>query len=78
MAWVIEGNLYKTPSKFRNFHGRPAVIVCNCVNTSNFETHKSRYLQPKGSFFVFFVGFSIAKLLFSIKEWGKKVKLGQF
>ena len=50
----------------------------NCVNTSNFETHKSRYLRPKGSFFVLFVGFPIAKLLFSIKEWGKKVKLGQF
>ena len=39
---------------------------------------KIRYLQPKGSFFVLFVGFPIAKLLFSIKEWGKKVKLGQF
>ena len=35
-------------------------------------------LKPKGSFFVLFVGFPIAKLLFSIKEWGKKVKLGQF
>ena len=37
-----------------------------------------RYLQPKGSFFVLLVGFPIAKLLFSTKEWGKKVKLGQF
>ena len=26
MAWVIECNLCKTPSKFRNFHGRPTVI----------------------------------------------------
>ena len=50
----------------------------NCVNTSNFETHKSRYLQRKGSFFVLLVGFPIAKFRFSIKEWGKKVKLGQF
>ena len=46
----------------------------NCVNTSNFETHKSRYLQPKCSFFVLLVGFPIAKFLFSIKEWGQKVK----
>ena len=50
----------------------------NCANTFNFETHKSRYLQPKGSFFVLLVGFLIAKFPFSIKEWGKKVKLGQF
>ena len=27
LAWVIKGNLCKTPSKFRNFHCRPAVIV---------------------------------------------------
>ena len=40
--------------------------------------HKSRNLQPKGSFFVVLVGFPIAKLLMSIKEWSKKVKLGQF
>ena len=50
----------------------------NCVSTSNFKTHKSTYLQPKGSFFVLLVGFPIAKFLFPVKEWGKKVKLGQF
>ena len=44
----------------------------NCVNASNFETPKSRYLQPKGSFFVLLVGFPIAKLLFSTKEWCNK------
>ena len=27
LAWVIEGNLSKTPSKFRNFHCTSAVIV---------------------------------------------------
>ena len=27
LAWVIEGNLCKTPSKFRNFHGRPAAVI---------------------------------------------------
>ena len=27
LAWAIEGNLCKTPSKFRNCHDRPAVIV---------------------------------------------------
>ena len=26
-----------------------------CVNTSNFETDKSGYLQPKGSFFLYFL-----------------------
>ena len=39
-----------------------------CANTSNFETHKNNYLQPKGSFLVLLVGFPIAKLLFPIKE----------
>ena len=34
--------------------------------------------QPKGSFFVVLAGFPTAKLLISIKEWSKKVKLGQF
>ena len=37
LAWVSEGKLCETPSKFRNFRGRLAVIV----STSNFETHKS-------------------------------------
>ena len=48
LAWVIEGNLCKTPSNW------------------------SRYLQPKGSFFVRLVGFPIAKFLFSIKRVGVK------
>ena len=61
LAWVIEGTLCKTPSNFRNFHGQAGG---NCVNTSNFETHKSRYLQPKGSIFVLLVGFPIVKFLF--------------
>ena len=53
LAWLSEGKLCETQSKFRNFHGRPAVIV----STFNFETHKSRYFNPKGSFFVLLVGF---------------------
>ena len=71
MARVSEGNLGKTQSKFRNFHGMARGNCLYCVNTSNFETHVNRYLQPKGSFFVRLVGFPFAKLLFSIKEeWG--------
>ena len=34
--------------------------------------------SPKARFFVLHVGFPIAKFLFPVKEWGKKVKLGQF
>ena len=49
----------------------------NCVNTSNFEMHKSRN-WPNGLFFVVLVDFPIVKLLISIKEWSKRVKLGQF
>ena len=75
MAWVVEGNLCKTPSKFRNFHDRPAVTLQISKHT---KVMKSRYLQPKGSFFVLREGFPIAKLLFAIKKRGKKVKLGQF
>ena len=32
----------------------------------------------KARFVVLLVGFTVAKFLFPIKEWGKKVKLGQF
>ena len=53
LAWVSEGKLCETLSKFSKFHGRPAVIV----STSNFERHKSGYFNPKGSFFVLLVGF---------------------
>ena len=35
-----------------------------CVNISNFETHKSRYLQPKGSFFCTSCSFSHYKITF--------------
>ena len=56
----------------KNVRGRPEVIV------QTLPISKRTNLQPKFSFFVLFVGFPIAKLLFSIKEWGKKVKLGKF
>ena len=74
MAWVIEGNLCKTPSKFRNFHGRPAVIVSLAIS----KRTKVDIYSLKARFLVLLVGFPIANLLFSIKGWGKKVKLGQF
>ena len=45
---------------------------------ASLEKNNYRYLKPKGLFFVLRVGFPIAKFLFSIKKWGKKVKLGQF
>ena len=61
LAWFIGGNLcYLTASKFRKFHSRPVVIV----NTSNFQTHKSRHFNANCSFFLRLVGFLIAKLLF--------------
>ena len=50
--------------------GGGGLVLCKHLNTSNFETHINRYLQPKGLFFVRLVGFPFAKLLFSIKEWG--------
>ena len=48
-------------SNFRNFH--QWLAAGNCVNTSNFKTLKSRYLNPKGSFFGVLVRFAIPKLL---------------
>ena len=73
MAWVIECNHRKTPSKFRNVHGRSAVIVKTLPISK--RTKVDIYIL-KVRFFL--VGFSIAKFIFPIKEWGNKVELGQF
>ena len=73
MAWVIECNLRKTPSKFRNFHGRPAVIVLTLPIS---KRTKVDIYSLKARFFLLLVGFPIAKCLFPIKEWGKKVETG--
>ena len=48
------------------------------MNTSILKRTKVDIYSLKARFFVLLVGFSIAKFLFPIKEWGKKVKLGQF
>ena len=57
------------------------------LRRQNFNLSPTQYRHlrrlPKGSFFsVFFflllVGFPIAKFLFPIEEWSKKLNLGQF
>ena len=75
LAWVIACDLCKTPSKFRNFHDRPAVIVSTLPIS---KRTKVDIYSPKAHFFVLLVGFPITKFLFPVKEWGEKVKLGQF
>ena len=78
MAWVIECHLRKTPSKFRNFHGRLAVIV---YKHFQFRNAKVDIYSLKARFFELLVGFLIAKFFFQSKtgvKWWNWVNFCHF
>ena len=75
MAWVIEGNLCKTPSKFRNFHGRRAVIVWTLPIS---KPTKADIYSLKARFSYFLSVFPLQSSFFQSKSGVKRWKWVNF